>query len=139
MLTCSRCASGAAAQGRPCGASDGGDGPFYSGAVMSWLILFVAGLLEVVWAIGLKYTEGFSKPVPSLITIVAMIGSFYLLSVAMRSLPLGTAYAVWVGIGVVGAAIAGIAVFQESANLLKVLSLMMVIGGIAGLKLSSAA
>ncbi|WP_339806546.1 quaternary ammonium compound efflux SMR transporter SugE [uncultured Marinobacter sp.] len=106
---------------------------------MSWLILFVAGLLEVVWAIGLKYTEGFSKPVPSLITIVAMIGSFYLLSVAMRSLPLGTAYAVWVGIGVVGAAIAGIAVFQESANLLKVLSLMMVIGGIAGLKLSSAA
>lgn len=106
---------------------------------MSWLVLFVAGLLEVVWAIGLKYTEGFSKPVPSLITIVAMIGSFYLLSVAMRSLPLGTAYAVWVGIGVVGAAIAGIAVFQESANLLKVLSLMMVIGGIAGLKLSSAA
>lgn len=104
---------------------------------MSWLILFFAGLLEIVWAVGLKFTDGFTKPVPSFVTLVAMVGSFYLLSLAMRSLPLSTAYAVWVGIGAVGAAIAGMALFQESVTTLKVLSLLLVIAGIVGLKVAN--
>lgn len=104
---------------------------------MSWLILFLAGLLEVVWAIGLKHTQGFSKLVPSLITLITMGGSFYLLSIAMRTLPLGTAYAVWVGIAVIGTAIAGIVLFHESVSHLKILSLLMIIAGIIGLKLSN--
>jgi quaternary ammonium compound-resistance protein SugE len=104
---------------------------------MVWLILFFAGLFEVVWAIGLKFTEGFSKPLPSVLTLIAMIVSFYLLSIAMRSLPLGTAYAIWVGIGAIGAAVAGIMLFQESITTLKILSLVLVISGIVGLKLSS--
>lgn len=103
---------------------------------MHWIILIIAGLLEVVWAVGLKYTEGFSKPVPSLITLVAMGISFYLLSLAMQSIPLGTAYAVWVGIGAVGAAIAGVLLFHESASLLKTMSILLIITGIAGLKLA---
>ncbi|HAO26247.1 MULTISPECIES: quaternary ammonium compound efflux SMR transporter SugE [unclassified Methylophaga] len=106
---------------------------------MSWLILFLAGLLEVVWAIGLKFTEGFTKPVPSLITLIAMIGSFYLLSFAMRSLPMATAYAIWVGIGIVGASIAGIVIFQESISFLKMVSLLLVVTGIVGLRISSVA
>ncbi|MBX3418690.1 MAG: quaternary ammonium compound efflux SMR transporter SugE [Pirellulaceae bacterium] len=104
---------------------------------MVWLILFFAGLFEVVWAIGLKFTEGFSKPLPSVLTLIAMIVSFYLLSIAMRSLPLGTAYAIWVGIGAIGAAVAGMMLFQESITTLKILSLVLVISGIVGLKLSS--
>lgn len=103
---------------------------------MSWLILFFAGLLEVVWAVGLKYTEGFTKPLASLITIVAMIGSFYLLGIAMRTLPLGTAYAVWVGIGIVGAAIAGIFMLNESLSPMRIISLLLIVAGIIGLKLS---
>lgn len=106
---------------------------------MDWLILFLAGLLEVIWATGLKFTHGFTRPVPSLVTLAAMGGSFYLLSVAMRSLPLSTSYAVWVGIGVVGAAIAGIVFFQESVTPLKIVSLLLVVAGIIGLKLTSAA
>lgn len=103
---------------------------------MSWLILFFAGLLEVVWAVGLKYTEGFTKPLASLITIVAMIGSFYLLGIAMRTLPLGTAYAIWVGIGIVGAAIAGIFMLNESLSPMRIISLLLIVAGIIGLKLS---
>ena len=106
---------------------------------MSWLILFAAGLLEVVWAVGLKFTAGFSKPIPSVVTVAAMIGSFYLLGLAMRSLPLSTAYAVWVGIGIVGAAIAGVFVLNETLNPMKVLSLALIIAGIVGLKLSDTA
>ena len=106
---------------------------------MSWILLFVAGLLEIVWAIGLKYTEGFTRLTPSLITISAMVVSFYLLSLALRTLPVGTAYAVWVGIGAVGTATVGILVFNEVASLLKLASLALVVGGIVGLKLSSAA
>lgn len=106
---------------------------------MSWLILFFAGLLEVVWAVGLKFTVGFTKPIPSIITVAAMIGSFYLLGLAMRSLPLGTAYAVWVGIGIVGAAIAGVFFLHETLNPLKVLSLALIVAGIVGLKLSDIA
>lgn len=105
---------------------------------MSWTILFFAGLLEVVWAIGLKFTDGFTRLTPSILTLVAMAGSFYLLSLSIRTLPLGTAYAVWVGIGAVGAAIGGIVIFHESISVLKVVSLLLVIAGIIGLKISSA-
>lgn len=103
---------------------------------MNWLYLVGAGLLEVVWAIGLKHTEGFSRLWPSVITVAAMIASFYFLSLALRSLPLGTAYGVWVGIGAVGTAIAGIILFNESVSVMKLVSLGLVVAGIAGLKLS---
>lgn len=106
---------------------------------MSWFFLILAGLLEVVWAVGLKYTQGFTRPGASVVTLGAMVGSVYLLSLAMRSLPLGTAYGVWVGIGAVGAAIAGMVLFKEPATLLRVVSLVLVVAGIVGLKLSSAA
>lgn len=104
---------------------------------MSWFILFIAGLLEVVWAIGLKYTQGFTKLTPSLVTVSAMIGSFYLLSVALKELPLGTAYAVWVGIGAIGTATAGMLFFAEGVSTLKVVSVMLIVAGIIGLKLAS--
>jgi quaternary ammonium compound-resistance protein SugE len=104
---------------------------------MSWLILFIAGLLEVVWAIGLKYTHGFTRLVPSVITVTAMIVSVVMLSWAMKSLPTGTAYAVWTGIGAVGAAITGIVLFGESASPARLLSLALIVAGIIGLKLST--
>lgn len=105
---------------------------------MSWTILFFAGLLEVIWAIGLKFTDGFTRLIPSILTLVAMAGSFYLLSLSIRTLPLGTAYAVWVGIGAVGAAIGGVVIFHEVLSVLKVVSLLLVVAGIIGLKISSA-
>lgn len=105
---------------------------------MSWAILVAAGLLEVVWAIGLKYTEGFSRLWPSVGTVLAMILSVWLLGMAMKSLPVGTAYAVWVGIGAIGTAIFGILLFGESANLGRLLSLSLIFAGIVGLKLSTA-
>ena len=104
---------------------------------MSWIILFIAGLLEVVWAIGLKYTHGFTRLTPSVITVTAMIVSIVLLSWAMRSLPVGTAYAVWTGIGAVGAAITGILRLGESASLARIASLALIVAGIVGLKLST--
>lgn len=104
---------------------------------MSWIILFIAGLLEVVWAIGLKYTHGFTRLTPSVITLTAMIVSIVLLSWAMRSLPVGTAYAVWTGIGAVGAAITGILLLGESASLARIASLALIVAGIIGLKLST--
>jgi len=104
---------------------------------MSWLILFVAGLLEVVWAVGLKYTHGFSRLVPSLITVAAMVVSMALLSWAMKSLPVGTAYAVWTGIGAVGAAITGILLLGESASPMRIASLVLIVMGIIGLKISA--
>jgi quaternary ammonium compound-resistance protein SugE len=104
---------------------------------MSWIILFIAGLLEVVWAIGLKYTPGFTRLTPSVITVSAMIVSIVLLSWAMRSLPVGTAYAVWTGIGAVGAAITGILLLGESASLARIASLALIVAGIIGLKLST--
>ncbi len=106
---------------------------------MNWFWLFVAGLLEVVWAVGLKYTEGFTRLNPSLITLGAMGASLYLLSVALRTLPLGTAYAIWVGIGAVGTAVASMLLFHEAATPLKLISLGLVLAGILGLKLASAA
>lgn len=104
---------------------------------MSWIILVIAGLLEVVWAIGLKYTHGFTHLTPSVITVTAMIVSIVLLSWAMRSLPVGTAYAVWTGIGAVGAAITGILLLGESASLARIASLALIVCGIIGLKLSA--
>ena len=95
---------------------------------MSWIILFIAGLLEVVWAIGLKYTHGFTRLTPSVITLTAMIVSIVLLSWAMRSLPVGTAYVVWTGIGAVGAAITGILLLGESASLARIASLKEIYG-----------
>lgn len=104
---------------------------------MSWIILLIAGLLEVVWAVGLKYTHGFSLLTPSVITIAAMIVSMALLSWAMKSLPVGTAYAVWTGIGAVGAAITGILLLGESASPMRLASLGLIVAGIIGLKLST--
>ncbi|MDD2567843.1 MAG: quaternary ammonium compound efflux SMR transporter SugE [Thiovulaceae bacterium] len=103
---------------------------------MDWFILFIAGLLEVCWAIGLKYTDGFTKFWPSVATIVSMVASFILLGLAMKNLPVGTAYAVWVGIGALGTAILGIVLFGESAQMLKILSLILICAGIVGLKLA---
>jgi quaternary ammonium compound-resistance protein SugE len=104
---------------------------------MGWLLLVLAGLLEVVWAVGLKYADGFTRPVPSIVTLVAAAASFWLLGLAMRTIPLGTAYAVWVGIGAVGAAIAGMTLFREPVSVLKLVSLVLVVAGILGLKLAS--
>jgi quaternary ammonium compound-resistance protein SugE len=102
---------------------------------MAWLILFVAGLLETGWAVGLKYTEGFSRLWPSVWTIFAMVLSLFLLSYALKSLPIGTAYAVWTGIGAVGTAILGIALFGEPATTARLISIGLIISGIIGLKL----
>ncbi|MDD4862599.1 MAG: quaternary ammonium compound efflux SMR transporter SugE [Alishewanella agri] len=104
---------------------------------MAWLILLLAGLLEIVWAVGLKYTAGFTKPWPSIITLSAMIASFVLLGHALRTLPLGVAYSVWVGIGVVGTVIFGAWLFDESLSLLKIVSILLILLGIVGLKLTS--
>lgn len=104
---------------------------------MSWYILFIAGLFEVFWAVGLKYSEGFTKLTPSVFTAIFMAISIYLLSIAIKTLPLGTAYATWVAIGSVGGVIAGVMLFGESLSLLKIASMLMIVGGIVGLKLSS--
>ena len=102
---------------------------------MAWLILLVAGLTEVGWAVGLKYTHGFTRPVPTAMTVVSMVLSLWLLGVAVRTLPLGTAYAVWTGIGTVGTAILGIVLFNEPATGLRVLCVALIVTGIVGLKL----
>ena len=106
---------------------------------MAWFLLLVAGLLEVGWAIGLKYTAGFTKLWPSVLTLMAMTASVVLLGVAMKSLPVGTSYAVWVGIGAVGTAILGIVLFGEPANAGRLLSLGLILVGIVGLKLATPA
>ncbi len=104
---------------------------------MAWAYLAVAGLFEIGWAIGLKYSDGFSKPVPSLFTVLAMVLSVWLLSIAMRTIPVGTAYAVWTGIGAIGVAILGMVLFGESREFLRVVCLFLIIAGIIGLKLVS--
>jgi quaternary ammonium compound-resistance protein SugE len=104
---------------------------------MSWLILILAGLFEVAWAVGLKYTEGFTRLWPSVGTGLAMVISMWLLAVAMKDLPLGTAYAVWVGVGAVGTAILGIFLFNEPANAGRLISLGLILAGIIGLKLAT--
>ncbi|CAI0755700.1 Quaternary ammonium compound-resistance protein sugE [Serratia entomophila] len=104
---------------------------------MAWIILLIAGLLEVVWAIGLKYTQGFTRLTPSIITVAAMVVSMLLLANAMKTLPAGTAYAVWTGIGAVGAAIMGMILLGESTNIARIISLCLIVVGILGLKFSS--
>lgn len=102
---------------------------------MAWAVLFAAGLLEIGWAIGLKYTEGFSRLVPSLLTLAAMAGSVLLLGLALKTLPIGTAYAVWTGIGAVGTALLGIALFGDPATAARLASIGLIVAGIVGLKL----
>lgn len=104
---------------------------------MNWLILFIAGLFEIAWAIGLKYTDGFTKLWPSVGTLLAMVMSVVLLGIAMKGIPVGTAYAVWTGIGTMGAVILGIALFGDSANPLRLLCLGLIVTGIIGLKIVS--
>ncbi len=104
---------------------------------MPWLLLVVAGLLEVGWAIGLKYTEGFTRVVPSVFTLAAMAGSVLLLGLAMKSLPVGTSYAVWVGVGAVGTAILGMVLFNEPASAGRLVSLGLIVAGIVGLRLAT--
>ncbi|KIH82332.1 quaternary ammonium compound efflux SMR transporter SugE [Pseudomonas batumici] len=105
---------------------------------MSWIILFFAGLFEVGWAVGLKYTDGFSRPLPTALTVAAMAISLGLLGLAMKELPLGTAYAIWTGVGAVGTVIAGIILFGESMALFRLASVALIITGLVGLKVSAA-
>ncbi len=104
---------------------------------MHWIILILAGLFEVAWAIGLKYTQGFTRLWPSVGTAAAMLASVGLLGIAMKSLPVGTAYAVWVGVGAVGTVILGIVLFGESAAAARMISVALIVAGIVGLKLAS--
>lgn len=103
----------------------------------SWLLLLIAGLFEVVWAIGLKYTVGFTRLVPSVVTIAAMIASVWLLALALKGIPVGTGYAVWTGIGAVGTAILGIVLFNEAATVARLACIGLIVAGIFGLKLVS--
>jgi quaternary ammonium compound-resistance protein SugE len=102
---------------------------------MAWIYLFFAGLFEIGWAIGLKYTEGFTRPIPTILTVTAMIVSLALLGLALKSLPVGTAYAVWTGIGAVGTAALGIYLFGEPATAARLASIGLIVAGIVGLKL----
>lgn len=104
---------------------------------MAWLVLFLAGLFEIGWAVGLKYTEGFTRPVPTLLTVVAMVISVVLLGLALKTLPLGTAYAIWTGIGTIGTAILGIFLFGEAATVMRLVCIALIASGIVGLKLFS--
>ena len=104
---------------------------------MAWVYLTAAGLLEIIWAIGLKYTEGFTKLGPTALTVAAMTASVVLLGIALRDLPVGTGYAIWTGIGTVGTAVLGIMIFQEPATALRLASIGLIIAGIVGLKLVS--
>jgi quaternary ammonium compound-resistance protein SugE len=103
---------------------------------MSWFILLLAGLFEVGWAVGLKYTDGFTRPLPTLLTVAAIIASLALLGLAMKELPLGTAYAIWTGVGAIGTVIAGIILIGEALSLLRIASVALIICGLVGLKLS---
>ena len=104
---------------------------------MAWIYLVLAGLLEVGWAIGLKYTEGFTRPLPSLLTGGAIVASMYLLSVAARTLPIGTAYAIWVGIGALGTAVLGMLLFSEPRTVGRLLFLVLLVVALVGLKLTA--
>jgi quaternary ammonium compound-resistance protein SugE len=114
-----------------------GDDPNHAEGSMSWIILVAAGLFEIGWAIGLKFTDGFTRVWPTIGTVLAMIVSLALLGVAMKTLPVGTAYAVWVGIGAVGTIIAGILLFDEPVNALRVVSLTLIVMGLVGLKVAT--
>lgn len=103
----------------------------------AWLLLVLAGLLEIGWAIGLKYTDGFTKTVPTALTVGAMIASMYMLALATKTLPIGTAYAVWTGIGAAGAAILGVVLFSEPANFPRIACVALIIAGVIGLKFAT--
>jgi quaternary ammonium compound-resistance protein SugE len=118
--------------------TNGRDGPAYDGGpVMAWTWLTLAGLFEIGWAIGLKYTDGFTRPVPSLLTGVSMVISVLLLGLALKTLPVGTGYAVWTGIGTVGTALLGIYLFHEPATVMRLVCIGLIVSGILGLKLAS--
>lgn len=102
---------------------------------MAWLVLFVAGLFEIGWAVGLKYTEGFTRLWPTIWTAVSMVISLWLLGLALRTLPLGTAYAIWTGIGTTGTALLGIVLFSEPAEAMRLVCIGLIVAGIIGLKL----
>ena len=102
---------------------------------MHWVILLIAGLFEISWAVGLKYSHGLTQLIPSVITIVCMIASFYFLALALKSLPLGTAYAIWTGIGTLGTVIFGIILFKEPVTAVRLLCILLILSGITGLKL----
>ena len=104
---------------------------------MAWVYLIVAGVFECGWAIGIKYTDGFTKLVPSVLTIIAMAVSFWFLSMAMKTIPVGTAYAIWTGIGAVGVAILGMVLLEESRDVMRIFCLLLIVSGIVGLKLLS--
>lgn len=104
---------------------------------MSWLVLFVAGIFEIVWAVGLKYANGFTRLGPTLLTLVGLVASMWLLGLAVRTLPIGTAYAVWTGIGAAGTAIMGMLLLGEPVNLARMLCIALILAGIAGLKLTA--
>lgn len=106
---------------------------------MAWVYLVLAGLFECGWAIGLKYSDGWTKLVPSVLTVIAMAISFWLLSAAMKTIPVGTAYAVWTGIGTVGVAILGMVLFGESHDIMRIICLLLIVAGILGLKIFSPA
>lgn len=101
---------------------------------MAWLYLLIAGILEIVWAVGMKYSEGWTKLYPSVFTIIAMVIGFFFLSLAVKNLPLGTAYAVWTGIGTIGTVIFGIIVFKEPIDVIKLVCILLIVVGIVGLK-----
>ena len=104
---------------------------------MAWIYLIIAGFLEIAWAIGLKYINGWTRFLPSILTILGMTASFYFLSLALKTLPLGTAYAVWTGIGTIGAAVLGMVVFGESREAIRIACILLIVAGIAGLKITS--
>jgi quaternary ammonium compound-resistance protein SugE len=104
---------------------------------MAWFVLFLAGLLEIGWAVGLKYTAGFTRPLPTVLTVVSMVASLGLLGLSLKTLPLGTAYAIWTGVGTLGTAVLGIALFGEEANVARLACIGLIVTGIVGLKLAS--
>jgi quaternary ammonium compound-resistance protein SugE len=104
---------------------------------MAWLMLLIAGVLEIGWAVGLKYADGYTRPGPSVLTVTAMVLSMVLLAMATRTLPIGTAYAVWTGIGAAGTALLGIWLFQESASFARLFCIALIIAGVVGLKVVS--
>lgn len=104
---------------------------------MPWFILFIAGLFEVVWAVGIKYTDGWTRLWPAVFTVLAMLASFYLLSLALKHIPMGTAYAIWTGIGTTGTVVYGIIYFKEPADLLRIICILLIVSGIAGLRILS--
>ena len=102
---------------------------------MHWMYLFIAGLFEIGWAVGLKFTHGFSQIIPSVLTVAGMIASFYFLALALKHLPLGTAYAIWTGIGTIGTVIFGIILFKEPVSAMRLICIALIVSGITGLKL----